>query len=496
VSLSRVEPSDLNHDTMAAPTVYANVAEGTGVEGELFAGIKFWVAQRVPSRNHYLEKIRSNGGAVVLLEKNADHLIADENLRIHCPPGSISYKFIDKCIEEGEVVDARQYPAGPSTDSARAVGSNSRPTKSGRAAYTVEEDRILYNWVRDSEKRGGTSSGNEIYKQLEQKHPRHTWQSWRDRYIKKLRDQPPSGLNVPENAPPSPTSDQSAEHLAAPAPRSAPAITAKPTKQPAKLATQPVKRSEPRRSGGKGEPKSTETYTVDDFEKLFGKEDWEELYANVEEILEAPAKTYIEAWANWAKGTSQTADQWRQYFEKVVHPQYRRDEPWKKASIKKRVRQRHETERSSQVETEQSSQVEAEQCSQVKPEAEASKAPGDNEGEGKDEEPLVDQVEPKQVASPPVEPFEELEAEVAEFASMMVPSTPKRKRESKTHTQPDTTAEEDQLLEKFLKARLGKVPTSAYSFWANERLGFLGSNGAVESSKYYAQASHRYLKNQ
>ena len=93
---------------MAAPIVYNNVAEDADLDGQLFAGIKFWVAMRVPTRNHYLNLIRSNGGQVVPLEKNADHLIAD-HFRKDCPPGSISYTFIDASIKMGEVADPGQH---------------------------------------------------------------------------------------------------------------------------------------------------------------------------------------------------------------------------------------------------------------------------------------------------------------------------------------------------------------------------------------------------
>ena len=52
--------------------------------------------------------------------------------------------------------------------------------------------------------------GNEIYKQLEAENPRHTYQAWRDRYIKKLKDKPPAGVEVTvaANPPPSPPTAQ------------------------------------------------------------------------------------------------------------------------------------------------------------------------------------------------------------------------------------------------------------------------------------------------
>jgi hypothetical protein len=155
------------HTPMAAPTVFENVADEIGLEGigQLFAGKKFWVAQRVPSRNRLLDDIKANSGEIVLLEKQADYIIAD-HFRRDCPPGSISYEFVTKSIREGRVCDPQDHLAGPPVGEAREPGALHRPAKSGRAAYTPEEDRILYKWVRDCEAAGGAVRGNEIYKQL------------------------------------------------------------------------------------------------------------------------------------------------------------------------------------------------------------------------------------------------------------------------------------------------------------------------------------------
>lgn len=155
---------------MAAPTIYEDVVDVPGLEnvGQLFAGKKFWVAQRVPARIALLDDIESNGGEIVKLEKLADYMIAD-HFRKDCPAGSISYQFVTKSIKEGQLQDPQDHRAGPPMGEAREPGAIHRPTKGGRAPYTPEEDRILYKWVRDFTANGGAESGNEIYKQLEAK---------------------------------------------------------------------------------------------------------------------------------------------------------------------------------------------------------------------------------------------------------------------------------------------------------------------------------------
>lgn len=154
---------------MASAIVYDDVAEGADVAtGDLFEGLKFWVAQRVPNRLALLKKITANGGSTVQLEKQADWLIAD-HFRKQCPPGSISYEFVEKSIAKGEILDPDDFPAGPRLGTARDPGSIIRPAKGTRAAYTPDEDRQLYKWVRDAQASGVAVSGNELYKKLEAK---------------------------------------------------------------------------------------------------------------------------------------------------------------------------------------------------------------------------------------------------------------------------------------------------------------------------------------
>ncbi|KAF2117162.1 hypothetical protein BDV96DRAFT_598093 [Lophiotrema nucula] len=318
---------------MAGQVVYDDVAEGAHLEGQLFAGKNFWVAQRCPSRPHFKNLIESNGGRVVPLEKNADYLIAD-HVRKDCPAGSISYKFIEESIKRGELQDPEDHPAGPPAGTAREAGSTARPTKIGRAAYTLEEDRILYHWVKDHEAKGvGSASGNEIYKQLQEKYPRHTWQSWRDRYLKQLRDRPPSTFALP-----SPTSGQSAAE-------DAPVDTAPKHTKPAARQTggrgAPLAASSSKKPSSASETITIPDYSVDDFNGLFSTEDWEELYANVPIIQAATRSEYRKGWKDWAENTTCSAEQWQQYFEKVVEPQYEQDPESKRAQIAEKVRKKH-----------------------------------------------------------------------------------------------------------------------------------------------------------
>jgi hypothetical protein len=356
---------------MAGPTVYDGVVEELALDGvgQLFAGKKFWVAQRVPNRTALLDNIKDNGGEIVLLEKKADYKIAD-HFRRDCPPGSISYEFVSKSIDDGRLRDPEDHRAGPPESEARAPGDLTRPAKTGRVNYTPEEDRICYKWVRDCVANGGSAHGNEIYKQLEaqvraarrplsrhstdqSQYPRHTWQSWRDHYIKQLQNRPPSAFNIPDNAPPSPPS----EAPAGPAQRATAAA-----RSTSKAAAPPEQSHVPKKVTGKGRvrdsrPNVPPEYTLEQLAATFTADDWEELYAFVDVIDAMKDKEdYGKAWRQWATSQdNQTADQWRQYYEKVVYPQWLRDPEWKRVQVKQKVEKRHESD-SSQIQPDEEPQ--------------------------------------------------------------------------------------------------------------------------------------------
>jgi len=153
--------------TQAAQVVYTNTNAGSSVRGALFKGVKFCLAHRMPMRSHYTDLVRSNGGAIVMIDTQADYLIVD-HMRKDLPPGSLSYRFLEQSVKDGALADAQEHLAGPAIGEVREIGSTMRSAKTGgRVPYTVDDDRQLYKWVKDFETRGGRVLGNEIYKQLE-----------------------------------------------------------------------------------------------------------------------------------------------------------------------------------------------------------------------------------------------------------------------------------------------------------------------------------------
>ncbi len=191
---------------------------------------------------------QNNGGIVVRMEAQADVLVAD-HLRIRdAPEGSVSYKYIDACIANGELVDMEAHRIAAAS-TARPAGS-SRSAKTTRAPFTEFEKRILVTWVRRCESAGERILGNAIYHTLAEnvrnpakprliptrladrlQYPSHTWQSWRTKWIE-LSRLPEASLpavlpEMPSLARPTATAPPPATAAVA-APRAAP-----PAKQPA-----------------------------------------------------------------------------------------------------------------------------------------------------------------------------------------------------------------------------------------------------------------------
>ena len=288
-----------------APLVVEQSNGDTAAIGDLFEGLAFFLVQRLPQRSRFAERIQSNGGRVVKLEKQADHIIAD-HLRADSPPGSLSYTFIDEAIRIGELPDPADHQAGAPKGSVREVGSVV-PGRSTRTPFTAEEDRVLWQWVARCKAEGMPWKGNEMYKQLEERNSRHTHQSWRDRYIKYLVKKPPAGeeVTVAANAPPSPpTAQDEQQEISA-----GPSIAVR----------SPNKKRKTRESGSE--------FTEDDLKQLLENGD------DIEIIQEDRVE---EAWGHFAQTFSQhTPRAWRNFWEQTVRPVY-----LKRAAIKKEAAQR------------------------------------------------------------------------------------------------------------------------------------------------------------
>ncbi|KAL7924209.1 TRF2-interacting telomeric protein/Rap1 C terminal domain-containing protein [Trichoderma austrokoningii] len=165
---------------MASHITYDGVPS-TVAGGNIFAGIKFWVSRFVPSRDWIIDMIQTNAGTVVMLEKDANMLIAD-HARKDAPLGSYSWKYIAESVKAGFVQIEDKYLIGLPASQSRPIRVGSRAKKT-RTPFTEADDAILARHVLQSKI---NTAGNSIYQDLEAQYPHHTYQSWRTRWVKTL----------------------------------------------------------------------------------------------------------------------------------------------------------------------------------------------------------------------------------------------------------------------------------------------------------------------
>lgn len=70
--------------------------------------------------------------------------------------------------------------------------------------------------------------------------------------------------------------------------------------------------------------------------KHFDKADFQGIYAFVDTIKNIKGEDYTKAWNAYAENTLRTAEQWRQFYEKIVKPKWDSDPPEKRAETKQR----------------------------------------------------------------------------------------------------------------------------------------------------------------
>ena len=240
---------DIIQSAVPPAVVYTDMDDSAGVQGGIFDGLKFFIVQRVPQRSHYVSLVETNGGSVVKLEAQADYLVAD-HVRHDAPPGSLSYKFIETAIKEGSVPeDESKFLAGRPKSTTPITTNTLSSRKATRTPFTTDDDKILYKWVQKANNSGLALQGNKIYQILAAHNDRHTYQSWRDRYVKALASRPPSGWeHHPDESLPS-LASSIADLSSTALPRSTPVV--RPSTSPTKTI-----------------PKAREKFTAEDDEEL------------------------------------------------------------------------------------------------------------------------------------------------------------------------------------------------------------------------------------
>ncbi|KAH7410667.1 hypothetical protein BKA64DRAFT_359350 [Cadophora sp. MPI-SDFR-AT-0126] len=319
---------------MAARIVYEGAARGSG---DLFQGKTFWLSHRIPMRNYWKEQLESNGGTVVQLEINADMIIVD-HARKDCPPGSISWTWIEYSLRNGILEDIEGHRAGPAQAQVREVGST-QPTKKTRTKFSPEDDRILMEWVTRAERKGSSILGNIIYQQLAQKYPHHTWQSWLDRWKRYVSTK--KRPTLPEDDEDEDEDDVESA-LVAPKPkqpRKLPSISRR-DRRPVRISVSPPPKSRPKSHkelpnessivspvpSARSQNSSTSLQANPFLLKstggnVFTNEETQLLFDAYDAVIDLSDDQVIDAWIAWsAANPTHTPQEWRNHFKEYVAP--------------------------------------------------------------------------------------------------------------------------------------------------------------------------------
>ncbi|KAF3908317.1 hypothetical protein AA313_de0207280 [Arthrobotrys entomopaga] len=168
--------------------------------GLLFTDLTFHLTSHCPLRGHFKQLIEVNGGKLCKTDVGAQLVISDHLKSQGNVDKAVSYKWIEACVEKGELLDIDPYrittlkeksgvaSKKPTKATAASIAKEvdaTRPTPwvpGRRNAFTREDDCILLWWIEH----GTALGGNEIYKGLAEAFPNHGFHGWRNRWVKNL----------------------------------------------------------------------------------------------------------------------------------------------------------------------------------------------------------------------------------------------------------------------------------------------------------------------
>ena len=319
---------------MASNVIYEGVASTAHPADGLFAGKKFWLSRQIPQRSRFITDIEANGGEVVPLEKQADIQLAD-HARKNAAPNTYSYKYIELSVRNCSLEELENHTLGEPSRASRPVGSIVTAPKGSRNPFTEADDQTLWDWVKPLADLGGAISGNEIYKSLERQNPRHTYQSWRDRWIKyvskrdmQIQHRPhdeEGGMLLGSPVRPADGEGQGVEG-------SLHALTEAPPRR------SPVRRIQDRsarhqhtsitqQAESEGHaaatPAALEARSIPTGKNPFTEEEGKLLLEAAESILQTPAKSVDDSWQRMCEEKpTHTAEDWKAYFHATIAPIY------------------------------------------------------------------------------------------------------------------------------------------------------------------------------
>ena len=81
---------------------------------------------------------------------------------------SYSYQYVERSIRNNKLESLEAHRAGESSKVVRPVGAPT-PARKHRTAFTLEDDKILWDWMQSYEENGYATGGNIPYQSLAEK---------------------------------------------------------------------------------------------------------------------------------------------------------------------------------------------------------------------------------------------------------------------------------------------------------------------------------------
>ncbi|XP_006003445.1 telomeric repeat-binding factor 2-interacting protein 1 isoform X2 [Latimeria chalumnae] len=198
----QVRSDGMAYNTRQQATVGKKTAESCTHSRTLFVredGAPVWFYLRPgPAKKSLAPLIRHGGGGLCRVQESGAVLLADtEESEGGWSPEHISVRYITDCVSRNERLDLEAYRVGAAVAPRKLGGyatgaccQHELKNLGGRVAYTRAEDVAILMYLRDH-KAGQTSvKGNAVWMEMERiSLTRHSWQSMKDRYMKKLRGQ-------------------------------------------------------------------------------------------------------------------------------------------------------------------------------------------------------------------------------------------------------------------------------------------------------------------
>lgn len=156
-----------------------------------------------PAKRRLSTLILHGGGTLCRVQEPGAVLLAQPGEAAAEASGDfISTQYILDCVERNEKLELEAYRLGPApaadqapetkpgVQAGGAVAEPEPPSQAGRMVFTDADDVAILTYVKEHARSASSVTGNALWKAMEKSSlTQHSWQSMKDRYLKRLRGQ-------------------------------------------------------------------------------------------------------------------------------------------------------------------------------------------------------------------------------------------------------------------------------------------------------------------